>query len=358
MNHPPSPTRSRAETMGEMRMMFLELPGIGTRLNVSRTRLGASVLRAIVFGVPLIVIGMSACKPDAPSASVQPYSAHEARLDQADTPAPPDLRLCTRVELRYLPSTIDYFFSSSRDLRLLNEGEIAYLRSLESISIEDRTRLDALAADVGRLIYDRRITGFPRIYEGIEVTCYRGTERMPAFITRWDDLLTASGDHFLTKGNGLPSIMRNPVPDVRPFARRVECAHNLWFLYHGIWSRTRDNRGYPRPTQWCDDLRQSYSRSYSDTEIMSRFACPGAKAGTCHYAMNPLCTPESSADTVLLFETTAGWNQHGGPELFAFDHHDPVGGCVLLNDGDREPLSYATVLFIRTRQELEQLRWE
>jgi len=52
---------------------------------------------------------------------------------------------------------------------------------------------------------------------------------------------------------------------------------------------------------------------------------------------------------VLLFETKAGWNQHGGPELFAFDNHDPKGGCVLLTDG--------TVQFIRTEEELHALRW-
>ena len=66
--------------------------------------------------------------------------------------------------------------------------------------------------------------------------------------------------------------------------------------------------------------------------------------------MNADCTPESAADTVLLFETKAGWNQHGGPELFTFDNHDPKGGCVLLNDG--------TVKFIRTQKELKQLRWK
>ena len=52
---------------------------------------------------------------------------------------------------------------------------------------------------------------------------------------------------------------------------------------------------------------------------------------------------------VLLFETKAGWNQHGGPELFTFDNHDPHGGLVVLNDG--------TVKFIRTEEELKQLRW-
>jgi hypothetical protein len=68
------------------------------------------------------------------------------------------------------------------------------------------------------------------------------------------------------------------------------------------------------------------------------------------YAMNPNCQADSPKDMVFLFETKAGWNQHGGPELFTFDNHDPKGGLVLLNDG--------TVKFIRTEEELKQLRWK
>ena len=66
--------------------------------------------------------------------------------------------------------------------------------------------------------------------------------------------------------------------------------------------------------------------------------------------MNPNCKPASPGNVVLLFETKTGWNQHGGPELFTFDNHDPKGGCVLLNDG--------TVKFIRTKKELHALRWK
>jgi hypothetical protein len=68
--------------------------------------------------------------------------------------------------------------------------------------------------------------------------------------------------------------------------------------------------------------------------------------------MNPNCEPNSPPDMVLLFETKAGWNQHGGPELFTFDNHDPRGGCprklvpvktgILLNDG--------TVKLVRLRR--------
>jgi competence protein ComEC len=56
------------------------------------------------------------------------------------------------------------------------------------------------------------------------------------------------------------------------------------------------------------------------------------------------------SDPVLLFETKAGWNQHAGPELFTIDNHDPKGGCVVLSNG--------TVKFIRSEQELRQLRWK
>lgn len=80
------------------------------------------------------------------------------------------------------------------------------------------------------------------------------------------------------------------------------------------------------------------------------FVCPSVGADRCHYAMNPNCGVDSEPNTVLLFETQAGWNRHGGPELFTFDNHDPRGGCVLFNDG--------TVKFIRTEEELKQLRWK
>ena len=66
--------------------------------------------------------------------------------------------------------------------------------------------------------------------------------------------------------------------------------------------------------------------------------------------MNTRCQVDSPGDVVLIFETKMGWNQHGGPELFTFDNHDPKGGCVLLNDG--------TVRFIRTEEELHALRWK
>jgi hypothetical protein len=113
--------------------------------------------------------------------------------------------------------------------------------------------------------------------------------------------------------------------------------------YKDIYSNSK--LVYPVPTSWCDALEFAYSKSE-----MKILVCPSAGEGKCHYAMNPNCEPNSPGDMVLLFETKTGWNQHGGPELFTFDNHDPKGGCVLLNNG--------TVKFIRTEEELKQLRWK
>jgi len=114
-------------------------------------------------------------------------------------------------------------------------------------------------------------------------------------------------------------------------------------------------------------------RAYPDRVIARRFVCPAVHAPTdanglyppphetdpssqpadgwvSDYAMNSNCRDGSPDDMVFLFESKPGWNQHGGAELFTFDNHDPKGGLVLLNDG--------TVKFIRTEEELKQLRWK
>jgi len=54
----------------------------------------------------------------------------------------------------------------------------------------------------------------------------------------------------------------------------------------------------------------------------------------------------------------------GSPELFTFDNHDPKGGCPRLRGGKLVPaeagilLNDGTVKFIRTEEELQQLRWK
>ncbi len=199
-----------------------------------------------------------------------------------------------------------------------------------------------------------------------DLTCHRKDGRTIS-LTLCDDayILTQEGQVF-RRLEGM-SRLRTLSPHVQALGQRVRCGANLRNLWHHFrlyyifrhaptdneefWNRYLEHgyaippdalkaaeEVYPPANEWCDAIR------------VRECACPGAGKGRCHYAMNPNCRPDSPGDMVLLFETKAGWNQHGGRGLFTFENHDPRGGCVLRNDG--------TVKFIRTEHELQQLRWE
>jgi hypothetical protein len=147
------------------------------------------------------------------------------------------------------------------------------------------------------------------------------------------------------------------------FKNRYECANNLTMLYiMGPFNQDIVKVPfYPENNEWSDSCLNFIQTKYhikNDPVIYRKLVCPGKfqlsdyniSNKFCNYAMNPNCNPDSPGDMVLLFETKDGWNQHGGPELFTFDNHDPKGGCVLFNDG--------SVKFIRTQEELNNLRWK
>jgi len=248
--------------------------------------------------------------------------------------------------------------------------------------VNDPERIKAFAHDVSLGSYSGRHRGGYLYAIPVEIRCYRNNEHMISFKVFSDFIMTEDLRHFrYPKNKGLPNLEIIEPPEMRPFKLRFQCGLNMQTLYTVGPLYQREVSSYPEPTEWCDAIvrvwRNMYSiengiraRLYSEEEISRFFKCPSARESIysvdpndepnspkkpeplleCHYAMNPTCKPNSLPDTVLLFETKVGWNQHGGPEIFTFNNHDPRGGCVLLNDG--------TVKFIRTELELLQLRWE
>ena len=93
-----------------------------------------------------------------------------------------------------------------------------------------------------------------------------------------------------------------------------------------IYASNSDNQ-YPTADSWCD-LLMMHTKVTEDL-----FKCPGLEKGRCTFAVNPNCKPNSIVDTVLLFETRDGWNQHGGPELLNTKNHGGKGCNILFNDG-------------------------
>jgi len=266
--------------------------------------------------------------------------------------SPPDLSSCTRIEIRYPQSALNYFLPSTALQRsILSTKEKEYIQSVEFFTLNDQERIKAFAYDVSLGSYHGR----QRIAYGyanpVTVNCYRNKERMISFTTFGNDIVTE--DHRIFKyPRGLPNLEIIEPPEMLPFKLRFQCASNMQNIYTAGPLYKEKVNSYPGPTEWCDAImRDRTNTSYvSEKRMRGHFKCPSAVEGKCHYAMNPNCESNSPPDTVLLFETKGGWNQHGGSELFTFDNHDPRGGCVLLNDG--------TVKFIRTKEELQQLQWK
>lgn len=290
------------------------------------------------------------------SGLVLPYIEEEAKLSRQY----PNLSSCTRIEIQCKPSALLYFFPFECQQSLLTPDERIDLKSLETIIIDEKSHLEAFAEDVRKgILFSPSLV---RERSTAHVVCYRESEVFDLFTIYNDSILKSEGNRQFKYASGFPSI-RMLTPQVRPLELRVQCAANLRNLWHRflLYSkaeeiRQKDSSGksevaYPLQTEWCDAMTLAYqSAGMPIKNIMAPHVCPSAADAKNHYALNPNCGPDSSADMVLLFETKAGWNQNGGPELFTFDNHDPKGGCVLLNDG--------TVKFIRTKEELQQLRWK
>jgi hypothetical protein len=268
----------------------------------------------------------------------------------APGPPPPDISDCTRIELRYSPSKFGYFITTGKNYELFSHEEVNDVESLVPTVIDDPEIIKELAHDVnqGTFLHYSRKGGQTSIIHFINIIGYRNGEFVTAFIKANKNVLTGTKE-YVYENDVWPSLekLRSPslTSKITSLRLRNNCKANmarLWrFTTQDPWNKTNQ---YPVPSKWCDAVLQGYPPG------KDAFKCPSADDGKSHYAINPDCKSDSPLDTVLLFETKAGWNQHGGPELFTFDNHDPKGGCVLLNDG--------TVKFIRTKEELQQLHWK
>jgi hypothetical protein len=273
------------------------------------------------------------------------------------SPGAPSFHRCTRVEVCYQPSALDYFYPYEGQRSLLSSEEKESLSGVRTITVTDPALLKTFADEIAK--------GFwcEVIQEGstARVTCYGDDGQLGTFTAYGNMAIETEDRQRFRYSDGLQSL-RRLAPEIRPFELRMQYADNLKDLWYRIrWYGRMTNpssadpsgkrrMAYPEAEKWGSATVSAFERPYHDLTIMNPYRCASAGKGECHYSMNPACDVNSPPDTVLLFETKAGWNQHGGPELFTFDNHDPKGGLVLLNDG--------TVKFIRTEEELKQLRWK
>jgi hypothetical protein len=273
-----------------------------------------------------------------------------------DYAKPPVLRECKQIEVHFRPSMLEYFYPDSAQQALLDASEKKYLRSQQSTTLKDARAILDLHEDVQQGWGAFVVCSGPTA----QMVCHDKDKGTRTYTFYADRVLAIKDEGTRQYEHGVPA-MRKVTPQIKRIEPRIQCAANLTQLmdrvrWHDIQAKARQSTGaskesewvYPPPDRWCDTIVQQWSWMKPEG-ILPLLKCPGKNDGKCNYAMNPNCEPNSPPETVLFFETKAGWNQHGGRELFTFDNHDPKGGCVLLNDG--------TVKFIRTKKELSQLRW-
>jgi hypothetical protein len=274
-----------------------------------------------------------------------------------------NLRDCTRVEIEYQPSALEYFEVLAANPGLLSLAEREYLQSLQKSTLTDRQMIRWVASWRSRASYSELAEPKAEKRAYIKIRGYRDDECMASFgMYNHRYLVTDDGETFYPR-EWLDVV--SCVLELNSFRMRDACAQRLLKFAELLNLGPAGTRIYVEPSEWCETIwpvvvpsvhnpppvEYLRKKQTQERERNGEYRCPSGGAGRCHYAMNPDWQPNSPPDMVLMFEARAGWDQHGGPELFTFDHHhDPRGGCVLLNDG--------TVKFIRTEEELKQLRWK
>jgi len=131
-------------------------------------------------------------------------------------------------------------------------------------------------------------------------------------------------------------------------AQTIACVNNVKQLALAIHMYASDNHGrFPTATNWCDAIFD-----HAGTDKV--FQCPAADSKKrCHYAFNAKLSgieaERADPDTVIIFESDAGWNASGGPELAPPKARHRQRFVVAFADGSVRQVS---------ETELKQLHWE
>jgi prepilin-type processing-associated H-X9-DG protein len=146
----------------------------------------------------------------------------------------------------------------------------------------------------------------------------------------------------------LMGILMPALAQVKVYAERTVCLTNLSGLGKAMLLYADDNNDkFPTPAKWCDILSDDPDMGI----IPKMFICKSAGQGPCNYAMNKNLEnlgPNAPGDMVLLFETTPGWNQCGGPEILSLENHRGEGCNIMFVDCHVEWI---------TKDDLDKLRW-
>ena len=143
-------------------------------------------------------------------------------------------------------------------------------------------------------------------------------------------------------GMTLPALAR-----AKQKAQTINCVNNMKQLALAVKIYAVDhNDQLPPAATWCDAIQGSVGSP-------KVFQCPSEPGRRCAYAFNAKLDGKKEGEidpqTVLLFESDAGWNSTGGADNLAPHKHSSRLVNVAFADGSVRPIS---------RSRLGTLRWE
>lgn len=143
----------------------------------------------------------------------------------------------------------------------------------------------------------------------------------------------------------LAAMMLPALAKAKERAQTVVCLNNAKQLGLAVLIYVSDNNGtFPPAETWCDAI----TTFVGSPKVYQCSAKPNLRCG---YAFNEELSGKKAEDvnpqTVMIFESDAGWNASGGRELLAQDRHS---GLVIIGFAD------GSVRQVR-QAELSSLRW-
>jgi prepilin-type processing-associated H-X9-DG protein len=144
---------------------------------------------------------------------------------------------------------------------------------------------------------------------------------------------------------GFAVVIIAPIRAAQAMADGINCVNNMKQLGLALRIYEGDHDIFPSIDNWCDSIQS--------TNVEAKvFHCPRMPTKQrCSYAMNARLRnvkqlSQIPGDTVLLFESDAGWNALGGPEIAAGRHGSWIH--IVFADGSVQALKF---------QEIDKLRW-
>ena len=90
---------------------------------------------------------------------------------------PPDLSRCTRIEINYEPSMLEYFFPYPGEQDLFSVAEVKYLNSIKTITVGDQTRIKEFVGEIGKGLPG----GITTEQSTAHLVCYHDGELLTSF---------------------------------------------------------------------------------------------------------------------------------------------------------------------------------